>query len=230
MEAVRVKFVEMKIVDRTTQRRTGLSWHLRRALSWIPEGDLFGLEEIVLEEQLGPATTTSPDWHHKIEGRNLVVGGRYFGRQGDVPPTIVLYVGSLYRGIPKVYWFSPVITLLLARTLAHEVGHHLIDQRGYIFERGERIEPREYEEELAYRYSFSVRKRMLRRWYYRIADWLTRDLAGWHYAIGIVDFREGLYENAATRWEITFCLDPNRDDADYWYYEAKRAQETKTKM
>ena len=113
--------------------------------------------------------------------------GQYFGPQGDLPATIVLYVPSLYRGIPKVYWLSPVITLQLARILAHEVGHHLIKQRGYVFERGERVEPREYEEELANRYSFSVRKRMLRRWYYRVADWLTPDLAGWHYVIGLVN-------------------------------------------
>lgn len=219
----------MKIVDRTTKRRTGLSRHLRRGLSWIPEGDLFGIDEIVLEEQLGSATATSPDWHHKIEGRNLAVGGQYFGRQGDLPASIVLYVASLYRGIPKVYWLSPIVTLLLARLLAHEVGHHLIKQRGYIFERGERIAPREYEEELAERYSFSVRKRMLRRWSYRFADWLTRDLAGWHYSIGIADWQEGRYEKAADRWETTFCLDPNRTDADYWYYEAKKALATESK-
>ena len=218
----------MKIVDRTTRRRAGLSWHLRRSLSWISEADLFGIGEIVLEEQLGPATANSPDWHHKIEGRNLVVGGQYFSRHGDEPPSIVLYTGSLYRGIPKIYWWSPVITLRLARSLAHEVGHHLIDQRGYIFERGERIAPREYEEELANRYSFSVRKRMLRRWWYRLADWLTRDLAGWHYAIGIADWREGQYEQAAARWETTFCLDPNRDDADHWYHQAKNSHATET--
>jgi len=201
---------------------------IRRSLSWIPEGDLFGIEEIVLEEQLGPATTTSPEWHPKIEGRNLAVGGQYFGPQGDLPATIVLYVASLYRGIPKVYWLSPVITLQLARILAHEVGHHLIKQRGYVFERGERVEAREYEEELANRYSFSVRKRMLRRWYYRVADWLTPDLAGWHYVIGLCEWRDGRYEKAAARWETTFCLDPNRADADYWYYEAKKALATKT--
>ena len=82
---------------------------------------------------------------------------------------------------------------------------------------------REFEEEIANRYSFSVRKRMLRRWYYRLADWLTRDLADWHYNFAILDWREGKYDEAATRWEITFCLDPNRDDADYWYYQAQRA-------
>lgn len=217
----------MKIIDQAKGRRFGLSGHLQRSLSWIPEEDLFGVEEIVLDEQLGPATATSPDWHHKIEGRNLAVGGQYFGRQGNLPSSIVLYVASLYRGIPKIYWLSPVITLRLGRLLAHEVGHHLIKQRGYIFERGERVEPREFEEELANRYSFSVRKRMLRRWYYRVADCLTRDLAGWHYAIGVADWREGRYEEAAARWETAFCLDPNRADADYWYYEAKKALATK---
>ena len=220
--------VEMKIVDRTMKLRLGFAWHLRRSLSWIPEGDLFGLDEIVLEERLGPATATSPDWHHQIEGRNLTIGGVYCGRHGDLPASIVLYLASLYRGIPRIYWLSPVITLRLTRLLAHEVGHHLIRQRGYIFERGERIVPRQYEEELAYRYSFSVCKRMFRRWYYRFADWLTRDLAGWHYAIGITDWRLAQYKEAAARWEIAFCLDRNRDDADYWYHKAQKMLATKT--
>jgi len=213
----------MNIVDRTTKRRIGLFWHLRSCLSWIPDGDLFGIEEIVLEDRLGAATHTSPDWRHAIEGRNLAVGGQYFHRYRDEPPSIVLYMDSAYRGIPKIYWLSPVMTLQLAHTLAHEVGHHLIEERGYVFERGEKIEWREYREELANRYSFSVRQRMLRRWHYRVASWLTRDLAGWHYAIGIADWNEGRYEQAATRWEIAFCLDPNRQDADYWYHEAKKA-------
>jgi len=49
----------MKIVDRLTKRRAGLSWH-----SPFPEldtrGDLFGIEEIVLEEQLGLLVLESP--------------------------------------------------------------------------------------------------------------------------------------------------------------------------
>ena len=172
---------------------------------------------------MGQQRPLRPSGITKSRGRNLAVGGQYFGPQGDLP-----YVASLYRGIPKVYWLSPVITLQLARILAHEVGHHLIKQRGYVFERGERVEPREYEEELANRYSFSVRKRMLRRWYYRVADWLTPDLAGWHYVIGLCEWRDGRYEKAAARWETTSCIDPNRADADYWYYEAKKALATKT--
>ena len=199
-----------------------MSWHIRRALSWIPEGDLLGIDEIVVDEQLGPATPASAVWHHEIVGRNLVVCGQYSRPHGNVAPSIVVYAASVYRGIPKIYWLSPVITLRLAHTLAHEAGHHLIAQRGYIFERGERIHPREYEEEHANRYSFSVRKRMLRRWYYRLADWLTRDLAGWHYAIAICEWRDGCYDKAADRWEITFCLDPSRDDTGYWYHESKR--------
>lgn len=193
----------------------------------MPDGDLFGIEEIVLEEQLGPATTNAPQWHHDAERRGVSIDGQYFSRHGHEPATIFLYIGSLYRGIPKFYWLTPVITLQVARILAHEVGHHLIDSRGYVFQKGERVAPHEYEEELANRYSFSVRKRMLQRWYYRAADWLTRDLAGWHYAIGISEWRDGRYEQAASRWQTTVCLDPNRTDADYWYYEAKKALATK---
>jgi hypothetical protein len=62
-----------------------------------PEGALFGIEEIVLEEQVGPATATSPDWHHNIEGRNLAVGGQYFRPQGNAPASIVLYMANWWE-------------------------------------------------------------------------------------------------------------------------------------
>ena len=211
----------MKIVDRTTERRVGLSWHLQRCLSWIPVGDLFCLDELVLEEKIGPATAHSPEWHHRAERENQIITGQYFGRRANEPATIALYIGSLYRGIPKIYWLSPVVTLQLARTLAHEVGHHLICERGYVFQRGERLDQSEYHEELAERYSFSVRKRMQQWWYYRFGDWLTRDLADWYWVVGSLDWRDGFYDRAAYKWITAFTLDPNRTDALQWYAQAK---------
>ena len=212
----------MRIVDRTIERRAGLSWHLRRCLSWIPDGDLFGLDELVLEEKIGPATVHSPEWHHRAERDNQIINGQYFAKHGKELPAISLYIGSLYQGIPRIYWLSPLITLQLARTLAHEVGHHLLFERGYVFQKGERFDHSEYHEELAERYSFSVRKRMCGRRYYRFGDWLRRDLADWYWIQGLIEWREDCFERAASKWKMAFSLDPNRSDALQWYYEAKK--------
>jgi hypothetical protein len=114
----------------------------------------------------------------------------------------------------------------VARTLAHEVGHHLIAERGYVFAPGEKVEPAEYEEEMANRYSYSVIKRMRERWYYRLATWATKDLAGWHYVQGMLNWRDGKYEQAAQSWYKSFHLNPDREDAIYWYKRAGEAAKT----
>jgi hypothetical protein len=82
--------------------------------------------------------------------------------------------------MPRLYWYTPASTLNICYTLAHEVGHHLIATRGYVFEKTESYSDDEIEEEFCNRYAFVVTKRMLKRYYYRFGDWLLRDLAGWH--------------------------------------------------
>jgi tetratricopeptide (TPR) repeat protein len=214
----------MKVVNRTTERRIGLAWHIQCCLRWIDSADMFGIDVLNLEDEIGPATIHSPEWHNRSHKEDLNVNGQYFAKQGQLPATITLYIRTLYCGIPKIYWLSPVITLQVARTLAPEIGHHLIAERGYVFEKNERIDESEYREEMANRYSFSVTKRMQTRWYYRLAAWLTRDLAGSYYQHGILEWQAGRYERAASSWKKAFDLDPNQMEAAYWYQRAKQTQ------
>lgn len=214
----------MKIIDRTSGRRIALSWHIRCCLRWIPATDLFGIDQLTLEDRIGPPTAHSSEWHRQAYREEHDVIGQYFGKQNEVPASITLYIATLYDGVPWMYWLSPMITLNIARTLAHEVGHHLIAKQGYVFDEREKINEPEYAEEMANRYSFSITKRMKKRWYYRFADWLARDLAGWHYIHGIFEWRAGRYDSAAASWKNAYNLDPNHSEAAYWYHRAKEAQ------
>jgi hypothetical protein len=63
----------------------------------------------------------------------------------------------------------------------------------------------------------------MNRWYYRLGKWAIKDLAGAHYIKGMLKWRSGAYEQAAQSWYKSFCLDPDREDAIYWY---KRARES----
>ena len=211
----------MKIIDRTTKRRLGLLRHVRRCLSWIDPADLHGIDQLVLQEEIGPPTRNSPAWHHKAHEEGNVVYGQYVGKHSRSPATIILYVRSLYFGIPRIYWLSPVITLCIARSLAHEVGHHVIAQRGYIFDKREKTKG-DFGEEMAERYAFSVVKRMRIKRHYRFAQWLTRDLADWHYIWGTLEWKDCRFERAANYWQKAYLLDPNRSDAGYWYLRAKK--------
>jgi hypothetical protein len=212
----------VRILNRTLKRRPGILWHVRTSLSWIPEEDQYGIENIVLDENIGPPRSNSPEWHHEAQRKGLAIDGQYFHKNSDSSASVTLYVGSIYSGIPKVYWFSPVITLQVARVMAHEVGHHLIATKGYVFEKNEKVIHSVQREELADRYAFNIRRRMHRHWYYRFAYWLTQDLAAWHYANGTYEFRVGHFSNAAKSWKASLSLDPARIDAAQWYLEAQR--------
>jgi hypothetical protein len=199
----------------------GSIWHVRRSLSWINPADLVGLEAVEFEYNLPDATGDAPEWHRKASEQELSVNAVYFRREGSFPATIKLFVKELYRGIPKLYWLTPVVTLTMAQTIAHEVGHHLVAERGYIFEVGEKLTPDGFEEEMAHRYSHHVVKKMRSRWYYRAATWIIRDLASSNYIRGMFAWEKSDYVSAAEYWHRSFHLDPNRDDSIYWYKRAK---------
>ena len=105
-----------------------------------------------------------------------------------------------------------------------EVAHHLVATRGFVFKRGENLKHHEYQEVLANRYAFGVVKRMEQRWYYRLGRWILRDLAEHHHIWAILDRREKRYERSAFHWYRAWSLNPELDEAAYWYFRAKEMQ------
>ncbi len=196
--------------------------HVRRSLGWISPIDIVGLGFIELRDRIEDADEGSPKWHREASEQDLSINGVYFRSQADSCARINLFVRDLYRGVPKIYWLTPVLTLIVAQTLAHEIGHHLIAERGYIFEPREKIHPSEYEEEMAHRYAQHIVKKMKTRWYYRLADYIIKDLASSHYIKGMFAWEHSDYARAAACWYRSFHLDPNRSDSIYWYKRAKK--------
>ena len=195
------------------------SWHIRGALSWIDPRDLVGIGSIILKDSFEEVDDAI--WYQRAISEGLSINGWYRPAGQGESATITLFLGDLYRGIPGLYRLTPVIRLRIASTLAHEVGHHLIATRGHVFAPGEKILPVEYEEEMAHRYSFSVLKRMKRRWYFKLASLGIKDLAAWHYAQGALAWKNGNFRRAAESWYKSFHLDPDRQDAINWYQRAK---------
>jgi len=199
----------------------GLLKQVRRSLSWIHPLDLDGIEFIVLMDEIEEPSNTSADWHKRAKAEGLCVTGQYFRTEGKAPAHVVLYVQGIYRGIPSVYRLTTVPSLSICYTLAHEVGHHLIAARGFIFQANETFRYPENEEEFCNRYAFGVTERMMTRWYHRLGMWVLRDLAGWYYAMGLSDWKSKRFKKAAENFYTSFHLDRNRDDALYWYWRAK---------
>ena len=139
-------------------------------------------------------------------------------------------IRNLYRGIPSLFQSTPLLRLVIVETLAHEVGHHLIVTRGYIFQPTEIFKHRESVEEFCDRYAFSIVKRMMGKRRYRFFRWILKNLASWYYSFGSLDWKEKKYKRAAERFLTSFHLDSNREDALYWYRRAKDTGNTEQEL
>lgn len=211
----------------------GAIWHLRRSLTWINPSHLEGLYCIRLLDELPTPTAQSDEWYKHAVEQGYDVFGCYDPKDERTVSCVTLNLKDIYKLIPVAYYWTPVPTLLIAHAVAHEVAHHLVATRGYVFKKGEIFKHREYEEVAANRYAFSVLKKMEERWYYRISRWLIRDLADHHHVLALLDWREKKYEKSAKHWYRAWCLNPELDEAAYWYWRAKKMcsghQEAQTK-
>ena len=125
-----------------------------------------------------------------------------------------------------MYWFTPVPTLLIAYSLAHEVGHHVVATRKYVTKAAGSAKTGEQEENLANEYALSIIKRMSDRWYYRLGKWAISDLSEWHYISGMSSWKSKNYAKAAEHWLNAWALDANNNEAAYWHKRAKEMLRT----
>lgn len=212
----------MEIINQCSNAPWGAAWHLQRSLRWIGHQDLEGLYCIRLLDELPEPTEQSDEEYKNAWAEGHDICGLYSPQNEDTVSCITLNLAGIYRPISRAYWCTNVPTLLIARTLAHETAHHLVSTRGYVFRKGERFKHREYEEVAANRYALNVIKKMQIRWYHRVGAWLIKDLGDHHYIQGMLDWREGKYLNAAARFYKTCRLNPDHDEAAYWYWRAKQ--------
>jgi hypothetical protein len=166
--------------------------------------------------------TGSPEWHKRavMEGYNIF--GLYIERDKDSPAHIKLFIQDIYDVIPRWLRWTPAATLRLAKTLAHEVGHHLFAHRGYIYSPDEKNLSK-YEETIVDRYAFAVLRKMKTRWRYRFGQWLMKTLADRQFALGILAWEAHRYKEASQHWYCAWKLDPTREEASRWHRRAQSA-------
>ena len=188
--------------------------HVQRGLSWIHPADLVGVGVIRLIDK------TPIDLMLYLKERRAAAPTQtalafYLKAEKNTPARIVVIVPRVIREIPRWMMWTPAPTLLFARVLAHEVGHHLIERRGYALHPTERPVRRldEYEEEMVDRYAFEVLRRMRRSFRYKLGQRLIDELAGWRNAQGRAAWECGAYAESRDLFLSAFRLKP--DVADY---------------
>lgn len=205
-------------------------WHVRRVLKWIERSDLEGLESIKVIDDC-------PDDPDYVKLPRYLMGflysGHYVRKQKDRRAEVVLYANDIYFGIPKLLMASPMTTLRIARTLAHEVGHHVIATRGYIYKPWEKYKPWNgvrdpYEEKMADAYGSDVMKRMLRHWSYKLGRLMARRLSNFLYQWGLADYWAGDYQAAASRQARASTLNLENEGADQCFRHAMEKLKTQT--
>jgi hypothetical protein len=114
-------------------------------ISVIPSEHLVALDKIVLFDEF-------------FRKEEKLIGGRYIQKSKKQPCSIELSIGSIYRGMPIIFYFFPFIAkFLLAQVLYHEIGHHY--QRVYTHGIGKREE-----EYFAEKYAKEMLKKKFRWW------------------------------------------------------------------
>jgi len=220
----------MLIVVETSRFRRTTKCHVRRALKWINQEDLKGLHAIrVMDER-----TDDPEYAKRpryLSG--FVYKGHYESKTKDRDARIGLFTNDIYFGIPHPLISSPAATLRLARTLAHEVGHHVVETKGYIYRPWENYKPwtgviDPYEEKMVEAYADDVIERMLRHRPYKFGDFLIRRFANLLYTTGLQKYRDGDYLRAARLGFCAYNLDPTNLHANQCYRHAMEKLKTQT--
>lgn len=220
----------MRIEVNTTYFPRLTEWHIRRVLKWIGQRDLEGLELITVIDECpdDPESTKVPPYL-----RGFLYNGHYSRKMKSQPAQVVLYARDVYFGIPKFFMASPMATLKVARTLTHEVGHHVIATRGYIYEPWEKYKPwngirNPYEEKMAEAYAFDVLERMLKRWPYKLGKLMARMISSFLYKAGIQDYWDGNYQLAASLQARAHSLNPENEDAGQCFRHAMEKLKTQS--
>jgi len=216
----------MKIINDCTNPPWGLIRHVRRALKWIEQSHLESLYCVQLVDELPELVEESPKSVVQAIAAGHLPAGQYMPSDADKPAYIVLFINVIYRVIPPLYRATPVATIRLTDNLYRGVAYHLLASRQYIFEEGDGHGDEKYQSELAREYSLAVLRRMQEKWYYRLAQWAIRDLAETYYIAGMHDWKAKDYKKAAERWSKAWTLNPDHNDASYWYGRAKAMYST----
>lgn len=159
----------------------------------------------------------------------FLYNGYYFRKKRERPATIALYTRDLYFPIPKILAASHMARFRIASILAHEVGHHVIETRGYVSQtkikrRFPKYAPVDPEKEAtADEYARTVISRMLNSTSYRLGALLARMLSYYLFEIGNWWAWKGNFKRAARLEFRAYFMDPENSDAWQSYLLDKQA-------
>lgn len=200
-------------------------WHIQKSLEWISPLDLQGIDHIRLVDKISGSNVELTEELKKKYIEDCIVSGIYYKKTEAGDAFIALALEHLYFPLPNLVYCSPVPTLHIARTIAHEVAHHLVSTRGYIFLPGEKYpvyeSNPEFEEEMANRYAFGVIEKMKEKRYYKMGASMMNFVSDCYYGIAAARWEARRYKSSADYWYKSFLLNSERQESIEWYWRSK---------
>lgn len=205
----------MRIEIKTNNFSVLTGWHVRRVLRRMSNADLQGLALIKIIDDCpnDPESAKVPAYM-----RGFLYNGHYSGKTQERGAEVVLYANDVYFGVPRLLVATPMATLKLARTLAHEIGHHVIATRGYIYDHREKYAPwtgktNPKEEQMVQAYAEDVIDALLQHWPYKLGNWLLQLTSKILFKRGLRDYWHNNYQRAASCFARVHSLTPTNENA-----------------
>jgi len=212
----------IQICNRLPPGRPGLERHVARVLEWVDQPSLAGLKRIELVDQLPSGEMrVSPRYRAQIASGMGLRGWYADPTMTSEPAYIVLYIPHILSALPRWLWWTSAATILIARTLAHEVAHHIVRSSGV------KMSSEAEEESAANNYALDMRTRIRRLIKYRLGEWLIREVADDHWLWGLTCWKDGEHERAVRHFLQALRLVPDHQDANHWYWWATHEIEEK---
>ena len=191
-----------------------LERHVATVLAYISPSDLRGLGQIWLDDRLPEPAEDSPDFYREVFSSPEPFGGWYTEATASESASIFLHITDILGGLPRFLWWTSTGTIMIARTLAHEIGHHVIAIM-CVDSPNNAAEERE-----ADRYAVQVLLKMEEQWRNRLAVLFLMRLGEKQLAMGIDCFEKGDYRGALLHFGRANRLWTKRGDDGDWYRRA----------
>ncbi len=203
----------IKIINNCSKQYLFLEYIVKRSIKFIGQNNFDGLSCIVLEDANSLSIENLPDNIATLISQETRVFGYYSLKTESETPFIKLFVHEIYRGLPFPFYLTPIITLRMLVSLAHEISHHLIAENKLKFS-GNDVD----EEIEAWNYSKKVLQNLKNRNRFIFWHWCLREISSWYLAMGRADYSLKNLERAASNFHIAaqFDLDNVEANRNYW--------------
>ena len=208
-----------KIINKTRKNSFFLDSQIRRTIQIVGLSKFERVSCIILEDE-NKFGFTHPKSVIIAKSNGYRVLGFYElkGNAGEVQVT--LFVNEIFRGIPLVFRFTPVVLFRLISALSSEVVCKSKDFEVKSFEKYKYNSDDENERAI-FEFSNQILIDTKRKIRYLFWAFCSNEISQWHLSNAFLDYKEEKYETAKNRFYTAWQLNHENEIASKWYWNLR---------